>query len=105
MRKYKVSFRPQADADLGALYETILEDSGADVAGAYIDRIEAACMALATFPNRGRLRDDLRAGLRTIGFERRALIAHQVKRTEVVVVRILYGGQHFQRILGGSLGA
>jgi toxin ParE1/3/4 len=65
-----------------------------------IDRIETACMALATFPRRGTRRDDIRPGLRTVGFERRAIIAYQVKKSEVVIVRILYGGRDFEQILG-----
>jgi toxin ParE1/3/4 len=46
-------------------------------------------------------RDDIRPGLRTIGFERRATIAFQVKRAEVVIVRIFYGGQDYERALRG----
>jgi toxin ParE1/3/4 len=37
--------------------------------------MEAACMALETFPAPGMRRDGTRPGLRTIGFERRATIA------------------------------
>jgi plasmid stabilization system protein ParE len=44
----------------------------------YLDRIEEACMALATFPKRGTRRDDILPGLRTIGFERRVTIAFRV---------------------------
>jgi toxin ParE1/3/4 len=56
-------------------------------------------MALGTFPERGTRRDDLAPGLRTIGFERRATIAFRVGRTDVVIVRIFYGGQDFERDL------
>ena len=99
MRKYEVSFRPRAEADLLGLYEYIAEEAGTAVAGAYVDRIEAACLALATFPERGTRRDDLRPGLRTIGFERRATIAFLVLQDEVVIVRIFYGGQDYERAL------
>jgi toxin ParE1/3/4 len=75
MKKYEVSFRPRAEADLLGLYGYIAEEAGTAVAGAYIDRIEAACLALATFPERGTRRDYIRLGLRTMGFERRATIA------------------------------
>ena len=33
------------------------------------------------------------------GFERRAVIAYQVEGDEVVIVRIFYGGQDFERVL------
>ena len=99
MKRYTVTFRPRAAQDLFDLCTYITESSGLAVAGGYIDRIEAACTALATFPERGTKRDDIRPGLRTIGFERRATIAFQVKKSEVVIIRIFYGGQDFERTL------
>jgi toxin ParE1/3/4 len=99
MRKFRVSFRPQAEADLFGLYDYIAEDAGRAVAGAYIDRIEAVCMALETMPKRGTRRDDIRPGLRTMGFERRATIVFQVIKTEVIIIRIFYGGQDYERRL------
>jgi toxin ParE1/3/4 len=101
MKKFRISFRPLAEADLFGLYRHIAEQAGYETAGAYVDRIEAACMALETLPERGMRRDDIRPGLRTIGFERRAAIAFQVKRAEVVIVRIFYGGQDYERALRG----
>jgi toxin ParE1/3/4 len=98
MRKYEVSFRPRAEADLFALYHRIAAEAGYEIAGRYIDRIEAACMALETFPKRGRKRDDIRPGLRAVGFERRATIVFQA---EVVIIRIFHGGQDYERLLSG----
>ena len=99
MKKFEVSFRPLAEADLFGLYRFIAEEAGHGVAGAYIDRIEAACRALETFPWRGTRRDDIRRGLRTMGFERRATIVFQVRRAQVVIVRIFYGGQDYESVL------
>jgi toxin ParE1/3/4 len=92
----KVFFRPEAEADLIGLYEYIAEAAGHKIAGGYVDRIEAACMALATFPKRGTRRDDILPGLRTIGFERRATIAFRVLKTRVEIVTIAYGGRNFE---------
>lgn len=92
----KVFFRPQAEADLWALYRYIAEASGLAIAGNYIDRIEVACMSLATFPNRGTKRDDLAPGLRTIAFERRVTIAYRVLKTRVEIVTIAYAGRDFE---------
>jgi toxin ParE1/3/4 len=89
----KVLFRPQAEADLLALYRYIAEASGLAIAGNYIDRIETACMSLAEFPNRGAKRDDLAPGLRTIAFERRVTIAYRVLKTRVEIVNIAYAGR------------
>ncbi len=99
MKKFRVSFRPAAEADLMGLYTYIAEEAGRVRAGAYIDRIEAACLALETMPRRGRPRDDIRPGLRTMSFERRATIVYQVKGAEVVIIRIFYGGQDYERSL------
>jgi toxin ParE1/3/4 len=104
MKKYEVSFRPRAEADLFGLYQYIAEEAGTAVAGAYIARIEATCLTLATFPERGTRRDDLHPGLRTIGFERRATIAFQVIQDEVVIARIFYGGQNYERALRRTAG-
>jgi toxin ParE1/3/4 len=108
MKRYEVSFRPRAEADLFGLYQYIAEEGGTAAASAYIARIEAACLALATFPERGTRRDYIRPGLRTIGFERRATIAFQVMQDEVVILRIFYGGQDYERALrrsGGGAGS
>ena len=97
MKKFRVSFRPQAETDLFGLYRYITGEAGLLVAGADIDRIEAACLALETLQKRGTRRDDIRPGLRTMGFERRATIVFQVMKAEVVIVRIFYGGQDYER--------
>ena len=59
VRRFKVSFRPQAEADLFDLYRHIAAEAGYDVGGGYIDRIEAACLALDISPERGTRRDDI----------------------------------------------
>jgi toxin ParE1/3/4 len=92
----EIYFRRKAEADLFALYEFIASNAGLTVAGDYIDRIEAACTALAIFPERGTRRDDLLPGLRTIGFERRVTIAFRVLKTRVEIVTIAYGGRDFE---------
>jgi toxin ParE1/3/4 len=92
---YKIVFRPFAENDLVALYQYIADNSSPDRAGAYIGRIEHACMSLADFPFRGAKHDDLHPGLRIIGFERRASIAFVVESQTVRILRIFYGGRDF----------
>ncbi len=77
--KFRIVFTPEARDDLVELYDYIAEHGNPERAIAYIERIEKACMSLQTLPNRGTLREDLRRGLRVMGFERRALIAFQVE--------------------------
>jgi toxin ParE1/3/4 len=93
---HKVTFRPEAEADLFALYRYIAGESGATRAGDYLARIEAACMRLATFPERGTRRDDIAPGLRTIGFERRVTISFRVLDGVVEIVTIAYAGRDFE---------
>jgi toxin ParE1/3/4 len=59
MKRFRLSFRPLAEADLFDLYRDIAEQAGVAIAGTYIDRIEAACRKLETFPERGTRRDDI----------------------------------------------
>jgi toxin ParE1/3/4 len=99
VRRYRVTFRPAAERDLLRLYEYIASAGSIESAAAFIERIEDVCLSLRTSPERGTRRDDIRPRLRTMGFERRVTIAFQVGRTEVVIVRILYAGQDYERAL------
>jgi toxin ParE1/3/4 len=88
-----------AEDDLLNLYDYIAEHGGRQTAGDYIARIEALCLSLRHAPLRGTPHDDIKPSLRIIGFERRAVIAFRVTRSEVVIVRIFYGGRDYERIL------
>lgn len=90
----KVVFSPEARDDLFALYRHIAERGAPNAAMTYIDRLEVRCMGLAEFPEQGRSRNDIRAGLRLLGFERRTMIAFHVTPTMVVIDRLLHGGQN-----------
>lgn len=94
-----VSLSSRALADLKNLFDFIMSESGWDVADRYVGRIEAACRSLTDFPQRGIARNDLSAGLRVLHFERRATIAYHVLESEVVILRILYGGRDYETLL------
>jgi toxin ParE1/3/4 len=89
---YSIAFRPAATADLKRIYLYIAEEAGRERAGAYIDRIEAACMGLASFPERGTVRKHILPGVRIIGFERSASIAFTVENDTVTILRVLARG-------------
>lgn len=93
MTPCEVVFSPEARDDLLNLYRYIAEHSGADRAIGYLDRVEAFCRSLSTFPERGTPRDDLFPGLRVVGFERRVAIAFHIDPGTVTIDRILYGGR------------
>ena len=90
---HRVVFSPEAKVDLLELYDFIAEHGEPVRALAYVERIQSCCMGLADFPVRGSRRDEVRPGLRTFGFERRATIAFHIAEDRVIIDRILYGGR------------
>ena len=98
--KRNVVFAPEAEADLLDLYDYIAAQSGAARAIGYINRIESYCLGLSHSGERGTKRDDLRPGLRIVGFERRVTIAFHVDPRTVTIDRILYGGRDIVRAVG-----
>jgi len=94
----EVVFSPEALGDLMEIYNVIVPDGGAARAENYTDRIVAICLGLATFPERGTRRDDLRPGLRTTIWRRRITIAYHITPATVAIDRILYGGRNLPAI-------
>ncbi len=86
---HRVVYSPEARQDLLQLYTYIAGHSGPERARMYAARIEAHCMGLADFPERGTRRDDLRLGLRIMGFERRVTIAFHLSSGTVIIDRVL----------------
>lgn len=98
--KHKVIFQDLALRDLQSLYVFIRDTQNSPLTAVnYIRRIQAYCEKLSLFPNRGTRRDDLRSGLRMIGFERRVSIAFTVTDDAVQIARIFYGGRDVDMLL------
>jgi len=93
----EVVFAPEARDDLLQLYDYIAEHSGTARAQAFTDGIVSYCLGFSTFAERGTRREDLRPGLRVIGFRRRVTIAFHVTGDTVTIDRILYGGRDLAR--------
>jgi toxin ParE1/3/4 len=89
----QVRFETTAQEDFDELYEWIADHGGLAAARRYNRRLQSYCESFTLFPERGTRRDDIMPGLRLIGFERRVTIAFTVTATEVVILRILYGGR------------
>ncbi len=70
--------------------------ANADVAERYLNRLRSYCERFDAFPERGTRRDDLRPGVRTIGFERRFTVVFSVIDGQVVVLRLMYGGRDIE---------
>jgi toxin ParE1/3/4 len=90
---------PEAEADLVALYDWIAERASPDTALGYIDRLESYIRGFDYASERGTLRNDIREGLRTVGFERRVTIAFNFTAQEVILLGLFYGGQNWQEAL------
>ena len=95
----EVIFAPEAQEDLLSLYDYIDERSGSQRAHDYTERIAAYCLSFETFPDRGTRRDDLRPGLRVIGFGRRVTIAFHVTAGTITIDRIFYGGRDWEGLI------
>jgi toxin ParE1/3/4 len=95
MKQYKVIFSPRAERQLDTLYSYIAERGGEERAEGYISGIVAFCQRLSLFPERGTKRDDLRLGLRIVGYAKRVTVAFLVKDDRVMIHGVFYGGQDY----------
>jgi len=64
-----------------------------------VDSIVMFCEDLASFPLRGRVRDDIRPGLRVIGDRRRVVVAFAVINQGMLVVGIFSSGRDYEPVL------
>ena len=99
MRKRIVEISQDARADLIALYDWIAEATSPAIALSYIERLESYCRGFDLASERGHLREDVRPGLRIVGFERRVTIAFTVENDRVIILRIFYGGRNWSELM------
>jgi len=95
----RVRFADQAVADLQSIYDHIAPLAGARTARNHVARLYAYCLEFRTLPERGTRRDDLRPGLRLIGYRRQATIAFAVIGDDVVVLRVFARGRDVEALL------
>ncbi len=96
--KLRIRFSTEASADLRELYDYIAERAGLDVADAYIDRIEQACLPLLDTPFLGARHREFEEGLRTFAFERRATIYYRIDGWDIVIDRVVPKGRDARRL-------
>lgn len=96
---YHVIFSPEAEAHLTGIYLHIADKACPTIAARFTAAIVDYCEAFKTFPHRGTKRDDLRPGLRTVGFRRSVTIAFSVEPDEVTIIGVFYGGQDYEAAL------
>ncbi|MBX3485349.1 type II toxin-antitoxin system RelE/ParE family toxin [Phenylobacterium sp.] len=95
MIRRKVVLRLRAQKDLDEIAQWIADEASVDVAVNYVRRVEDYISRLDVGSHRGTLRNEIRPGLRTVGFEGRLTIAFLVEETTVSVVRIFRAGRNW----------
>jgi toxin ParE1/3/4 len=88
--------------DLKDIYTYIADNADSDVADGYVVPIKRALANLGEFPFRGSPQDHLKAGLRSISFERRIKIFYFVGEDVVEVARAIHMSRDLNRIFGES---
>lgn len=99
MRRLEVRFRPEARRDLRRI-AGYLHENGASVAAVrrFLARIEARSRKIGEVPLGGRPREDLLPGLRSVPFERSAVILYEVNEDHVRILNIFYGGRDYEAL-------
>lgn len=96
MTPYRAVFRPDAIADITAIYDFVLESSRDPVvASRYRARIRAHCERIARTPLAGRPRDDIEQGLRSWSLRRRVIVFYKFDGEAVVFTNIFARGRDY----------
>ena len=70
MKRYHIRLTDQAELDLAQIYSFVRRKSASSVvARNYVTRIKIFVSGFETYPERGTIREDLRPGLRIVGFD------------------------------------
>ncbi|MBU6407784.1 MAG: type II toxin-antitoxin system RelE/ParE family toxin [Alphaproteobacteria bacterium] len=95
MPPYVVVFSPQAADDLAAIRDHLSQVAGPDFANAFVRRIIDHCEGFAQTPHRGSLRDEVRPGLRIVGWRRAITICFAVDDAarRVDIAGVFYRGR------------
>ncbi len=99
MIRRSVSYAPEALDDLSSLYDWIEGRTSPETAFSYMARLLAHLESFDLGAERGTRRDDIRPGLRIVGFERRVTIAFAVDETRVLILRLFYGGVNWIEVI------
>lgn len=101
MRRFEIEFDPAALDDLAALRDHITETSSKSIADVFVDRFLDHLDGFGVAPKRGARRDDIRPGLRTVGWRRILTVAFIVNDSagKIAVVGVLYRGRDVESAL------
>ena len=91
---HRLRIHKLAQAELKAIFRHISTEAGPVTASQYVGRIYAQIQDLATFPERGTIREGAVPGLRIIGYRRTASIAFVVEGDQVTILGVFRRGQN-----------
>jgi plasmid stabilization system protein ParE len=96
----QINYTPEAPQQLNELDDWITKVASAEVARRFVSAILDHIDGILVFPLAGRVRDDVRPGLRTSTFKKTTLVAYEVdESSDELVVNILgvfHGGQDWK---------
>lgn len=99
MKRLPVVITEPAVADIDSIANYVEEASGSQsVAIRYVERIRQRCRKIGDAPRGGRPRDDLMLGMRTVPFERSALICYAIEDGQVLITNIFHGGRDVEAL-------
>ena len=99
MKRRRVDYAAKARDDLDWIYDAVATARDPITADGYDRRLRRFCERLELASERGQRRDDIRPGLRIVGFEKRVTVAFVVEDDAVLVLRIFYGGADWEAAL------
>jgi toxin ParE1/3/4 len=100
MRRLPVTFRPNAFADIDAIFLYVLGVSRdlATSAG-FVDRIDTRREAIGAIPLGGVARSDLGDGIRFVPFETSSVIRYRIVDETVEITNVFYRGRDYDALL------
>lgn len=104
MRLRRIAYRPSARGDLRAIGRWFTVRVSREFATSYLQRIRGRIDTLSYGSERGRLRSDLRKGLRIVAIMKSITVAFVVTDDTVIILRVFYGGQDWERALSADGG-
>lgn len=96
---YRVAYGRKAQNHISDLFGYVAEQHGPEQADAIIEKLLAFTDGLGSFPARGHPRDDLRPGLRVLGYQGRATVAFRVDGPVVTILGIYWGPRDWEPLI------
>lgn len=92
---------PEVDFELDDIwYYTARESGSIEIADRLIDSITDRFLLLANHPYAGRVRDDLRPGLRSFPVGQYVII-YRIQGEDVVILHVVHGHRDIENLFGG----